>query len=209
MSDDEVARIIAEEAARRRDRAQVVGVSAYLEREPLPHSATRPGDVNKRFLGHTVNAVLGYNRRNQEEQCWQQRSLEPAVQSLGHDAGASGARGAKRSRSPAGAADGDRLQARTFREAAQLEQQASREAWALKKAAQASVVQVPAAPAQAVSSSDKKEAKKKGDKKKHKKEKKKRHKKERKKEKNKRSSSSTENSSSESESGSGSGFIHF
>jgi hypothetical protein len=205
MSDDEVARIIAEEAARRRDRAQVVGVSAYLEREPLPPSATRPGDVNKRFLGHTVNAVLGYNRRNQEEQCWQQRSLEPAVQSLGHDAGA---RGAKRSRSPAGAADGDRLQASTFREAAQLEQQASREAWALKKAAQAAVVQVPAAPAQAASSSDKKEAKKKGNKKEHKKEKKKRHKKERKKEK-KKNCSSTENSSSESESGNGSGFIHF
>ena len=139
MSDDEIARIIAEEAARRRIQAQTVGVGAYLEREPLPPS-TRPGDVNMHFLGRTVDAVLGHNRRNQESQCWQQRNLESAVHSLGNASREPCVR--KRPRSVDEKAEGDRVQAKSSpSDAAQLEQQASREAWALKKAAQVAAAQ--------------------------------------------------------------------
>jgi len=183
MIDDEVARIISEEAARRRARARIAGVGAYLEREPAPPS-TRPGDVNKQFLGRTVGAVLGHNRRNQESQCWQQRGLESAVHSLGKTSRES--RGEKRPRSVEEDANGDRVQAKVSSDAAQLEQQASREAWALKKATQAAAANEAALSIAASSSSEVNEKSdsvksRKREKKEAKKKKSKRHKEERKK----------------------------
>ena len=54
-SDEEVARLILEEARRRRERAATAGVLAYRENSPLASSG--PGDVNKMYLGSLVTAV--------------------------------------------------------------------------------------------------------------------------------------------------------
>ena len=123
-SDEEVARLILEEARRRRERAATAGVLAYRENSPLASSG--PGDVNKRYLGSLVTAVVGHNRRNQEDQCWRAKALD--------NANASGTVevGEKRRRSPSPrnlASSGGTTGA------AVPVQELSREVWAQRKAA--------------------------------------------------------------------------
>ncbi len=78
MDDNEIARIIAEEASKRRERARLSGVMSYMD--PLPTSTSI--DVNKRYLGAVVHSVLGHNRREQQEGCWRQRSLDEKASSI-------------------------------------------------------------------------------------------------------------------------------
>ena len=100
LQDDAVARIIAKEAARRRERAGgTAGVAAYLGAEPS--SATNPAPVNKTFLRNVIGSVTGHNRRNQEEQCWRQKRLDTRFTGGDGDGegGGGGGGGGDRSRS--------------------------------------------------------------------------------------------------------------
>ena len=72
MDDTAVAAIIAAEAARRRQFAS----SAALAWRDAPTEPDPPAELNKRYLGAVVSAVVGHNRRNQEEQSWRQRGLD-------------------------------------------------------------------------------------------------------------------------------------
>jgi hypothetical protein len=73
--DAEIARIISEERSRRRQQAKASGTLAYMDLDPSCATSA----VNKRFLGSVVKSVVGHNRRNQEEQCWRAKSLEPLI----------------------------------------------------------------------------------------------------------------------------------
>jgi len=73
--DAEVAAIIAAEAARRRQSDRGPMSEPMKVHQP-------PGELNKRYLGAMVSAVVGHNRRNQEEGCWRQRGLLARVDQM-------------------------------------------------------------------------------------------------------------------------------
>lgn len=78
-SPDQIAAIVAQEAAKRRERAAAKGVLSYLE--PVPKS--QGTEVNRQFMRNTIRAVSSHNRRQEEEGCWRKHGLQAAVHHLG------------------------------------------------------------------------------------------------------------------------------
>lgn len=66
-----VAKILAEEASRRKRSYESIGIAAYTR--PLP--STAPKEVNKTFLSNTIRGVDSHNRREQIDDCWRAHRL--------------------------------------------------------------------------------------------------------------------------------------
>jgi len=66
-----VAKLLADEASRRRQSSESIGITAYTR--PLP--STAPKEVNKTFLSNTIRGVDSHNRREQIDDCWRAHRL--------------------------------------------------------------------------------------------------------------------------------------
>lgn len=69
IDDAYVSRALMEEAARRKRRAQEIGISAYL----APEQGTLK--LNKQFLGNMIRDVESHNRREEVDDCWRQNDM--------------------------------------------------------------------------------------------------------------------------------------